>query len=99
MAKKIFNSVKLGGFVLAGLLFLVLLLYMIGNNQHLFGDNYELKARFENVQGLIEGNNVRYAGIETGTVKEINILNDTIIEVVMLIEKKMLGIIRKAIKW
>ncbi len=95
MANKTINNTKLGGFVLAGLIFLVLLLYMIGKNQHLFGDTYLLKARFENIQGLVTGNNVRYAGIQTGTVKEINILDDTTIEVSMVIEKKMLHIIKK----
>ena len=52
------------------------------------------EARFDNVQGLVSGNNVRYAGIEAGTVKRVNILNDTTIEVTMLIEK-MNTIIRK----
>jgi phospholipid/cholesterol/gamma-HCH transport system substrate-binding protein len=95
MANKAINNTKLGGFVLGGLIFLVLLLYMIGKNQHLFGDTYILKARFENIQGLVTGNNVRYAGIQTGTVKEINVLDDTTIEVIMVIEKKMQRIIRK----
>ncbi|MBL0358244.1 MAG: MCE family protein [Chitinophagaceae bacterium] len=94
MTKKSINNVKLGGFVLGGVVFLVLLLYMIGKNQHLFGDTYLLKARFGNIQGLVVGNNVRYAGIETGTVSEIYIVNDTTIEVSMLIDKKMQGIIR-----
>lgn len=95
MAKKIINSVKLGAFVLAGLIFLVVMLYMIGKNQNLFGDTYKLKARFENIQGLVEGNNVRFAGIQAGTVKNINILNDTVIEVTMLVVSKMKTIIRK----
>lgn len=95
MAKQIFNSVKLGVFVLGGLVFLVLLLYMIGKNRNLFGDTYVLKARFENVQGLVAGNNVRFSGIQAGTVKSIKILNDTVIEVTMLMDKKMLSIIRK----
>lgn len=95
MANKAINNVKLGGFVLAGLIFLVLLLYMIGKNQNLFGSTYLLKARFENIQGLVPGNNVRYAGIQTGTVKKINVLNDTTIEVTMVIEKDMQHIIKK----
>lgn len=95
MAKKLINSIKLGAFVLAGLLFLVLLLYMIGKNRNLFGNTYVLKARFENIQGLVTGNNVRYSGIEAGTVKRIRILDDTTIEVTMIIEKKMTSIIRK----
>lgn len=95
MPKKIINNAKLGTFVLAGLLFLVLLLYMIGKNRSLFGDTYILKANFENVQGLVAGNNVRFSGIQAGTVKKIRILNDTVIEVSMMIEKKMKSIIRK----
>lgn len=94
MAKKIINTVKLGAFVLSGLLFLILLLYMIGKNRHLFGPAFIVKARFENVQGLVPGNNVLFSGIEVGTVKKINILSDTLIEVVMVIDDKMQKIIR-----
>jgi phospholipid/cholesterol/gamma-HCH transport system substrate-binding protein len=95
MAKKAMNNVKLGAFVLAGLVFLVVLLYMIGRNQNMFGSNFILIAHFENVQGLKAGNNVRYGGIDVGTVKKINILNDTMMEVVMTIDEKMKSIIHK----
>ncbi len=95
MAKQVISNVKLGAFVLSGLLFLVLLLYMIGKNRSLFGSTYVLKARFENVQGLVAGNNVRFSGIQAGTVKRIKILADTVIEVTMIIETKMEPIIRK----
>lgn len=95
MEKKTIDNIKLGTFVSAGLLFLVVLLYMIGKNMSLFGDTYVLKARFENAQGLVVGNNVRYSGIQSGTVKEIKIMNDTTIEVTLLVEKKMMAIIRK----
>ncbi len=95
MAKRLVNTIKLGTFVLGGLLFLVLLLYMIGKNDNLFGDTYVLKARFENVQGLKAGNNIRYSGIQAGTVKKVKILSDTVIEVTMIIDTKMQQIIRK----
>lgn len=95
MAKRLINTIKLGSFVLAGLILLVLLLYMIGKNKNLFGSTYVLKARFENVQGLVAGNNVRFSGIQTGTVKKISIINDTVIEVTMVIDTRMKTIIRK----
>ncbi len=95
MAKHAFDNVKLGAFVLGGLFFLVLLLYMIGKNRNLFGSNYLLKARFENVQGLVAGNNVRFSGIQAGTVKKVSIISDTVIEVTMLLDKKMMNIVRK----
>ena len=80
MAKQSLNYVKLGVFVLAGLLFLVALLYLIGRNKNMFGSTYLLKSRFNNVQGLSEGSNVRYAGIQVGTVKSITILSDTAVD-------------------
>ncbi|MFA6059158.1 MAG: MlaD family protein [Taibaiella sp.] len=94
MTTRSINNVKLGALVLGGLLFLILLLYMIGNNEHLFGSTYTLKAKFTNVQGLVEGNNVRFSGIEVGTVKKTRILDDGLIEVTMVIDKNMLSIIR-----
>lgn len=95
MATRTVNNVKLGVFVIAGLLLLILALYMIGRDSNLFGKNFELRARFENVQGLTSGNNIRYAGIQVGTVRRVRILSDTLIEVTMLIEEKMRSFIHK----
>jgi len=89
------DNIKLGVFVLGALFFLILLLYMIGKNSNMFGNNYILKARFENVQGLKAGNNIRYAGIDIGTVKSVYIINDTMMEVKMVIDKKAKYIIKK----
>ena len=48
------NNVKLGLLVLAGLLLLILTLYGVGKNQNLFGSNFQLKARFSNISGLMK---------------------------------------------
>lgn len=94
MKDKTLNNFKLGIFVMAGLLFLIVLLYMIGKNRNMFGFNYIIKARFENLQGLKTGNNVRFAGIDIGTVSNISMINDTIMEVEMSIDNKVKNIIR-----
>lgn len=86
MAKQTVNNIRLGVFVITGLVLLVITLYMIGQNQNFFGSNFTLKARFRNVNGLMPGNNVRFSGIQCGTVKSIEIINDTSIEVTMLIK-------------
>jgi phospholipid/cholesterol/gamma-HCH transport system substrate-binding protein len=83
------DSAKLGLFVLAGLLFLVLTLYMIGKNRNLLGSTFTLYATFNNVNGLVPGNNVRFSGIDVGTVKDIEIVNDTSIHVTMTIDTKV----------
>lgn len=82
------SNVKLGLFVTAGFLFLIIMLYMIGRDQNLFSSNITVLARFSNAGGLIVGNNVRYSGIQVGTVKRVSLLNDSTIEVTMLIGKK-----------
>ncbi len=95
MAKQLINNIKLGMFITAGIIFLVILLYMIGKDQNLFSSNIQLKARFNNAQGLVTGNNVRYSGIQVGTVKKVLLLNDTTVEVLMLIEEKQSSMIRR----
>ena len=94
MAKQAFNNIRLGILVLGGLLILVLSLYMIGRNESFFGSDFILKARFSNVNGLMRGNNVRFAGIQCGTVDDIEMLNDTLIEVTLRIQKKTSTYIR-----
>ena len=93
--KQTISNLKLGVFVLSGFTLLILMLFMLGRNRNMFGNTYPLKAIFDNAQGLMVGNNVRYSGIQAGTVKKIEILNDTSIEITMSIEKKMLPIIKE----
>jgi len=89
MAKQGENNIKLGVFVLAGLIVMMVSFYLIGNNTSMFGSSFKLKARFSNLNGLMEGNNVLFSGIQAGTVKSIEIMNDTTIEVTMLIDSKV----------
>ena len=81
MANKGANNIKLGVFVLAGLLVLMASFYMIGKNRNIFGSGFELKVRFNNLNGLMEGNNVLFSGIQAGTVKNITMIKDSLIEV------------------
>lgn len=89
MKKKKVNAVKLGIFVLVGLLILVFTLYTLGKNKTLFGSSLELKTRFRDVNGLLLGNNVRFSGIDVGSVHDIRILNDTTVEVTLTLDKNM----------
>jgi len=96
MAKKnTLNYVKLGVFVTTGFLILVVSLYFIGSKKNLFGNTFSLFVNFKDINGLTKGNNVRYGGIDVGTVGKIEILNDTTIKVEMVLEEKMKAMIRK----
>lgn len=88
------RNMRLGIFVIAGMLIFVVAAYLIGNDQNLFQDTFRLNTRFRNVSGLQTGNNVRFSGIHVGTVREIEMINDTTIVVGMVIESKVQKFIR-----
>ncbi len=94
MKNKAVNNTKVGVFVVAGIV-LVLTLYMIGKNRNLLGATFIIKATVSNVNGLVPGNNVRFKGIDVGTVKSISVENDSAIIVTMLIDEKMKPFLKK----
>lgn len=87
MGKRTLDNTKLGIFVMMGLVFMVFSLYMIGRNRNLFGPTFTISASFYNVDGLTTGNNVRFSGIDVGTVQKIEIESDSTIRVLMIIDK------------
>ncbi|SMC94856.1 MlaD family protein [Pedobacter nyackensis] len=89
------NNMRLGIFVLVGLIVLIFAFYMVGKNKSIFGGNFELKARFSNSNGLMKGSNVLYSGIQAGTVKSLKLINDTTIEATLLIDNEVKSFIRK----
>lgn len=95
MKKSNTQKIRLGIFVIVSTLLLISLLYFIGNKQNLFGKTFRISAVFNNVNGLILGNNVRYSGINVGTVKKINMVNDTTICVDMIVEEQFLKHLKK----
>lgn len=95
MEKTNTEKIRLGVFVLAGITIFIIAIYFIGNKQNMFGKTTPISAIFNNVNGLQLGNNVRYAGINIGIVKNIEMINDTMIKVDMAIETKILPHIKK----
>lgn len=87
MNKNTESNWKLGMFVIVGLLLLIITIYFVGKKQNLFGSTFYLKSQFKNVSGLKVGNNVRFSGINIGTVDQIDLVNDSSVVVVLLIEK------------
>lgn len=77
---------KLGLFVILGFTLFILAIYFIGNNKNLFGATFRLQAHFKNVSGLKVGNNVRFSGINVGTVKEIEFVSDSAVVVDLIIK-------------
>jgi phospholipid/cholesterol/gamma-HCH transport system substrate-binding protein len=80
---------KLGMFVIIGLLLFVCTIYFVGKQKNLFGSTLHLHAQFKSVSGLKEGNNIRFSGINVGTVDGIELITDTSVMVDMVIRKEV----------
>ncbi|WP_339657046.1 MlaD family protein [uncultured Maribacter sp.] len=95
MSKTKLENLRLGIFVVLGITLLLFAAYLIGNRQNMFTKTFEVSAVFKNATGLQNGNNVRFSGINVGTVNSIEMINDTTIRVRMIIEDEMRNHIKK----
>jgi phospholipid/cholesterol/gamma-HCH transport system substrate-binding protein len=82
-------KVRLGLFVGGGLLLFIVAIFLIGRQKHLFDPVFNLSTAFYNVSGLQVGNNVRFSGINVGTVGTIALINDSTVKVDMIIKKSV----------
>lgn len=80
---------KLGMFVTIGLVLFVGTIYFVGKQKNLFGSTFTLKSQFKTVTGLKVGNNVRFSGINVGTVSEILLLTDSAVVVKLVIQENV----------
>jgi phospholipid/cholesterol/gamma-HCH transport system substrate-binding protein len=87
-------KVRLGLFVIGGLALFVFAIFIIGKQKNLFNPVIRLSTNFHNVSGLQVGNNIRFSGINVGTVDKITIMNDTTVTVNMQIKKDVAQFIK-----
>lgn len=95
MAKSTSQKIKVGIFMVVGTIILIGALYSIGKRQHIFSKTTQIYATFGNVNGLQIGNNVRYSGINVGTVSNIEMTQVGKITIQMSVEEKTANYIKK----
>jgi len=88
-------KVRLGLFIVTGLAIFVIAIFIIGKQENLFDPVFKLSTTFHNVSGLEIGSNIRFSGINVGTVDNIEIINDTTVSVNMLIKKSVQQFIKE----
>lgn len=88
-------KLKLGIFVIAGLVILAAIIFYIGKDKNLFRDTFHANAVFRDIGGLEVGNHVRFSGINVGVVNGIKILTDTSVVVDLLLESEVRDHIKK----
>ncbi len=89
------QKIKTGIFVILGLVVFLVMIFIIGNQKNLFRRTVSLFINYKSVAGLQEGSYVRFAGINIGTVNQIEIITDTSVRVELVVQKKMLKFIKK----
>ena len=89
MEKNLNYKYKLGLFTVLGLAIFIVTIYFIGKSKNLFGSTVILKSKFKNVSGLKVGNNVRFSGIDVGTVKSIEFISDSAVVVNFVVQEEI----------
>jgi len=67
------RAARLGAFIIATLAILAAGIFIIGDRQYLFTSTYRLKAQFNTVVGLDAGAEVRVGGVQSGSVRRIEL--------------------------
>ena len=88
-------KIKLGLFVSLGLLFLIAIIFLIGSQQNLFSSKIKITTKFRNASGLQVGSSVRFSGIAVGTVDNVEIINDSTVQVDLSIKSDVKKFIKK----
>jgi phospholipid/cholesterol/gamma-HCH transport system substrate-binding protein len=88
MSKEPGSKWKLGMFVIVGLVVFAAAIFFVGKQTNLFGSTFHLTAQFKSAGGLKEGNNIRFSGLNIGTVNTIT-LKDSFVIVDMVIKRKV----------
>jgi phospholipid/cholesterol/gamma-HCH transport system substrate-binding protein len=68
------QNIKLGAFVLIGLVLFGVALFFVGKETTFFSRTFTISAVFKNIEGLKEGDKVWLSGVKIGTVNSVQIV-------------------------
>jgi phospholipid/cholesterol/gamma-HCH transport system substrate-binding protein len=87
---------RVGLLVIVSIAIFVAAIVIVGREQNFFRDTMRISTEFQDVKGLKEGNDVRFTGIEVGTVTDLIIISDTSVKVQLSIEKDVAPFIKRS---
>lgn len=94
-SREIQQHIKLGIFVLAGLILFFAAVFLVGSENNLFSSTFTTHAIFKNVEGLKEGDNVWLSGVKIGTVKQVRIVKEGRVVVTLNLKENQNRFIKK----
>ena len=89
------KSIQLGIFVTLGITLLIFSIYFVGQKQRLFSHTFRLYGVFNDLKGLQAGSNVRFSGINIGTIESVTIIGDSSVKVYLSIDESVKKFIKK----
>jgi phospholipid/cholesterol/gamma-HCH transport system substrate-binding protein len=93
--QEIKQNIKLGAFVLTGIVLFVVSVFFIGKESPVFTRTFTVSAVFKNVEGLKDGDNVWLSGVKIGTVKNVRIITEGKVIVDMALRDKQNEFVRR----
>lgn len=60
--------------------------YTVSGGRGILNNSITVQAEFEDVEGLLVGNNVRYSGVKVGTVNDIKVVSDKVLMITMSLD-------------
>lgn len=89
------QNIKLGAFVLAGLVLFFVSIAFMGKQGTLFNKTFTVSAVFKNVEGLKDGDAVWLSGVRIGIVKNVKIVDEGKVIVSMSLRERQNEFIKK----
>lgn len=89
------RTFKVGFLVFSSLTILIITIYLIGSKDNLFASKITVYSAFQDIKGVVVGNNVRFSGINVGTVKSIEMNAENTVVLSLSIAEKYAKFIYK----
>ena len=89
------RTVIVGLFIFLGMAIFIAGILLLGGQQKTFEKKVRIKAVFDDVGGLHEGNNVWFSGVKIGTVRKMRFVGSSQVEVIMNIDQHSQQYIRR----
>ena len=89
------RSVTVGLFIFLGMAIFIAGILLLGGQQNTFEKKVRIRAIFDDVGGLHEGNNVWFSGVKIGTVRKMRFVGTSQVEVIMNIDQDAHRYIRR----
>ncbi len=92
------RAIIVGIFIFLGIVIFIAGVLVLGGEKKTFKKTITMKAIFNDVNGLLDGNNVWFSGVKIGTVKKMSLTDSAHVEVEMKIDEDAQHLIRQDAK-